>query len=111
MRAQAEAVADEIARLLIDGATIRDRDTGVRRPIGPGDIGVLFRTRESHSLFEAALAKRGVPYYVYKGLGLLRRRRGQGRARARRLSCRSGIEPARRRVAAIAHRPHFGRRR
>jgi ATP-dependent helicase/nuclease subunit A len=67
--AQAEAVADEIARLLIDGATIRDRDTGVPRPIGPGDIGVLFRTRESHRLFEAALAKRGVPYYVYKGLG------------------------------------------
>ena len=68
-RAQAEAVADEIARLLIDQVTIRDRDSGLRRPIGPGDIGVLFRTRESHSLFEAALAKRGVPYYVYKGLG------------------------------------------
>ena len=67
--AQAEAVAEEIARLLIEGATVRDRDTGVRRPIGPGDIGVLFRTRESHSLFEAALARRGVPYYVYKGLG------------------------------------------
>jgi ATP-dependent helicase/nuclease subunit A len=55
--------------MLNDGVTIRDRDTGVRRPIGPGDIGVLFRTRESHSLFEAALAKRRVPYYVYKGLG------------------------------------------
>ena len=67
--AQAEAVAEEIARLLIEGATIRDRDTGVRRPIGPGDIGILFRTRESHSVFEAALARRGVPYYVYKGLG------------------------------------------
>jgi ATP-dependent helicase/nuclease subunit A len=67
--AQAESVADEIARLLIDGATIRDRETGVRRPIGPGDIGVLFRTRESHRVFEAALARRGVPYYVYKGLG------------------------------------------
>jgi len=67
--AQAEAVADEIARLLVDGAMVRDRDTGVRRAIGPGDIGVLFRTRESHSLFEAALARRGVPYYVYKGLG------------------------------------------
>jgi ATP-dependent helicase/nuclease subunit A len=66
---QAEAVADEIARLLIEGATIRDRETGVRRPIGPGDIGILFRTRESHRLFEAALASRGVPYYVYKGLG------------------------------------------
>ncbi len=68
-REQAEAVGDEIARLLIDQVTIRDRDSGLRRPIGPGDIGVLFRTRESHSLFEAALAKRGVPYYVYKGLG------------------------------------------
>jgi len=67
--AQAETVADEIARLLIDKTTVRDRETGVRRPIGPGDIGVLFRTRESHSVFEAALAKRGVPYYVYKGLG------------------------------------------
>ena len=30
----------------------------VRDEIGPGDIGVLFRTRESHSVFEAALAKR-----------------------------------------------------
>jgi len=66
---QAEAVAEEIARLLVEGATVRDRETGVRRAIGPGDIGVLFRTRESHSLFEAALARRGVPYYVYKGLG------------------------------------------
>ena len=68
-RAQAEAVAGEISRLLQERATIRDRHTGVRRPIGPGDIGVLFRTRESHALFEAALATRNVPYYVYKGLG------------------------------------------
>ena len=67
--AQAELVAGEIARLLNEGVTVRDRDTGVRRPIGPGDIGVLFRTRESHSLFESALARRGVAYYVYKGLG------------------------------------------
>ncbi len=66
---QAEIVADEIAKLLIDGTTIRDRHTGVRRAIAPGDIGVLFRTREGHKLFEAALARRGVPFYVYKGLG------------------------------------------
>ena len=68
-QAQAETVAEEIARLLNTGATVRDRHTGLRRPIGPGDIGVLFRTRESHTLFEAALFKRRVPYYVYKGLG------------------------------------------
>ena len=67
--AQAEAVADEIARLLLEGATVRDRQTGVPRPIGPGDIGLLFRTREGHTLFESALARRGVPFYVYKGLG------------------------------------------
>lgn len=66
---QAEAAADEIARLLIDGAIVRDRQSGVRRPITPGDIGILFRTRESHALFETALASRGIPYYVYKGLG------------------------------------------
>ncbi|HYE85225.1 MAG TPA: UvrD-helicase domain-containing protein [Vicinamibacterales bacterium] len=66
---QAEITAAEIARLLDAGEMVRDRDTGVRRRIAPGDIGVLFRTRESHTLFEAALARRNVAYYVYKGLG------------------------------------------
>ncbi|MEZ5287783.1 MAG: UvrD-helicase domain-containing protein [Vicinamibacterales bacterium] len=66
---QADRVADEIARLLVSGALVRDRDTGVRRPLAPGDVAVLFRTREGHRLVEQALASRGVPYYVYKGLG------------------------------------------
>ncbi len=66
---QAERVADEIARVLIAGATVRDRDTGVRRSARPGDVAILFRTREGHRLFEDALARRRVPYYVYKGLG------------------------------------------
>jgi ATP-dependent exoDNAse (exonuclease V) beta subunit len=66
---QAETVADEIAQLLATGATVRDRDTGARRAIRPGDIAVLFRTRDGHVLFETALARRRVPYYVYKGLG------------------------------------------
>jgi ATP-dependent helicase/nuclease subunit A len=66
---QAESVADEIARLLIGGAVVRDRETGVRRAVRPGDIAILFRTREGHRLFEDALARRRVPYYVYKGLG------------------------------------------
>ena len=66
---QAESVAEEIARLLISGATVRDRETGVRRALRPGDIAILFRTRDGHRLFEDALARRRVPYYVYKGLG------------------------------------------
>jgi ATP-dependent helicase/nuclease subunit A len=67
--AQAEAVANEIARLLLSGAAVRDRETGVRRAVRPGDIGILFRTREAHRAFEDALGRRRVPYYVYKGLG------------------------------------------
>jgi ATP-dependent helicase/nuclease subunit A len=68
-QAQAEAVAEEIARLLGEGVTVRDRETGIRRAVRPGDIGILFRTRESHRVFEDALARRRVPFYVYKGLG------------------------------------------
>lgn len=66
---QAEALADEIARLLNDGVTVRDRATGLHRPIAPGDVAVLFRTRDGHRLLEQALAARAVPFYVYKGLG------------------------------------------
>ncbi|MES1255682.1 MAG: 3'-5' exonuclease, partial [Acidobacteriota bacterium] len=66
--ATASAVAEEIVRLLASG-TIRDRQTGLRRPAKPADVGILFRSRESHREFESALERRGVPTYVYKGLG------------------------------------------
>jgi ATP-dependent helicase/nuclease subunit A len=64
----AEAVADEIVRLL-SGATVRDRTTGLARTAGAADIAILFRSRDSHRDFEAALDRRGVSTYVYKGLG------------------------------------------
>jgi ATP-dependent helicase/nuclease subunit A len=64
----AAATADEVARILRE-ETVRDKETGVRREARPGDIGVLFRSRASHREFEAALEARGVPTYVYKGLG------------------------------------------
>ena len=65
----AETTAAEIARLVVEGALVRDRTTGVRRAVRPGDIAILFRTRESHREFEEALERRGLPSYVYKGLG------------------------------------------
>jgi ATP-dependent helicase/nuclease subunit A len=68
-RSQAAMVADEIARVLSAGTLVRDRMTGVPRPVGPGDIAILFRSREGHRLIEDALSARGVPFYVYKGLG------------------------------------------
>ena len=64
----AATVAAEIVRLL-DTATVRDRGTGVARRAEPGDIAILFRSREAHREFERALEARGVPAYVYKGLG------------------------------------------
>ncbi len=68
VRTTADRVADEIVRLL-SGATVRDRATGVARDARPADIAILFRSRDSHRDFEAALDRRGVPTYVYKGLG------------------------------------------
>ena len=65
----AEITAAEIARLLTAAVEIRDRDTGLPRPISPGDIAILFRSRESHREFEAALARRRIRASVYNGLG------------------------------------------
>ena len=65
----ARAVAAEVARLIAAGEPVRDRQTGVARAITPGDVAVLFRSRDSHREFERAFARAGVPFYVYKGLG------------------------------------------
>ena len=68
VRQSAAAVAAEIARLA-RGAQVRDKQTGVRRPIRPADIAVLFRSRASHREVEEALEARRIPSYVYNGLG------------------------------------------
>jgi len=65
----ARTIAAEIARLIRDGVPVRDRETGVRRPVQPGDVAILFRTRESHREYERALEEAGIAAYVYKGLG------------------------------------------
>jgi ATP-dependent helicase/nuclease subunit A len=61
-------VAAEIERILRED-TVRDRETGVPRPARPGDIAILFRSRASHREFQHELDLRGIPAYVYKGLG------------------------------------------
>jgi ATP-dependent helicase/nuclease subunit A len=66
--ANAERVAEEIVSLL-GSATVRDRATGLARAGTPADVAILFRSRDSHREFESALEGRGVPTYVYKGLG------------------------------------------
>jgi ATP-dependent helicase/nuclease subunit A len=64
----AAAVAAEIERLLREDS-VRDTKTGVPRSARAGDIAILFRSRASHREFEQALEDRGIPTYVYKGLG------------------------------------------
>ncbi len=64
----AAAVAHEISRILRE-ETVRDRKTGVAREARPGDVAILFRSRTSHREFEHELEVRGIPTYVYKGLG------------------------------------------
>jgi ATP-dependent helicase/nuclease subunit A len=64
----AAAVAAEIERILRE-ETVRDRKTGVPRQARPGDVAILFRSRTSHREFEHELEVRGIPTYVYKGLG------------------------------------------
>jgi ATP-dependent helicase/nuclease subunit A len=68
VRNAAERVGDEVVQLL-SGTTVRDRVTGLRRDARAADVAILFRSRDSHREFEAALDRRGVPTYVYKGLG------------------------------------------
>jgi hypothetical protein len=62
------AVAAEIERILREDS-VRDKKTGVPRNARAGDIAILFRSRASHREFERALEMRGIPTYVYKGLG------------------------------------------
>ena len=45
------------------------RRAASRGAVRPGDIGILFRSREGHQAFESALDARGIGSYVYKGLG------------------------------------------
>lgn len=65
----AQGVAGEIERLLESQETVRDPATAEVRPVRPGDIAILFRTRDSHREFEKALDARSIATYVYKGLG------------------------------------------
>ena len=64
----ADRVAGEVVKLL-DGAPVRDREDGTARRATPKDVAILFRSRETHRAFQAALEARGVPACVYKGLG------------------------------------------
>ena len=91
----ADITAAEIARLLAEQATVRDKDTGVRRAMTPADIAILFRTRESHREFEAALERRGIRLVC-----LQRASASSTRMKSRTCSRCCGTSPIRSRISA-----------
>ena len=75
-----------------------------------GDIGVLFRSRASHREFERELERRGVPAYVYKGLGFFDADETKDAMALIRLPRQPGVRPARGGVSALAFHPSIRRR-
>ena len=110
MRAQAEAVADEIARLLIDGRDgARSRHRRAAADWSRRHRRAVPHAREPQPVRGGAGAGAACRIYVYKGLGFFDADEIKDVLALRRLSRRSGIEPARRRVPAIALRAAVGR--
>ena len=107
--ATAEGVADEVVRLLASGS-VRDRQTGIHRPARAEDIGILFRSRESHREFEAALERRGVLHLCLQGTRFLRGRRNSRRRGFAAVSGRPDVRPPRRHLPSIPNRAAVRRR-
>ena len=106
---QAEAVAEEIARLLDARVTVRDRMTGARRTHRARRHRRAVPHARGPSPARTGAGEAPRPVLRLQGARLLRRRRDQGRARAARVPRRSLLEPARRRAAALAPRAGVGR--
>ena len=106
----AEAVAEEVARLVASGVTVRDRDGGAPRAIRPGDVAILFRTREAAPRVRAGVRATRAARVRLQGPGFLRRRRGQGRAGGAALPRRAILGPTGGGAPPVAAGAAVGRR-
>ena len=79
------------------------------RQARPGDIAILFRSRTSHREFEHALETRGIPTYVYKGLGFFDADEIKDVSALIRFLANPVVRPSCGGVPAIAVRPGVGR--
>jgi ATP-dependent helicase/nuclease subunit A len=67
-RREADAIASHIAALLADGRPLIYRPaTGDLRPVHPKDIALLFRSMSNVGIYEAALRRAGLDYYLVGG--------------------------------------------
>ncbi len=72
-RAEADAVAREIAELLHGGRLIWDRDDDLMRPARPGDIAILLRRFSNVHVFQQALEAHAVSAATPSGTGFFTR--------------------------------------
>ena len=72
-RVEADAVAGEVSRLLLQGASVWDSKLGKTRKVAPADIAILLRRLSNVHLFEQALENRDVSYRTMSGPGFFRR--------------------------------------
>ena len=72
---EAAAVAEEVARLLVEQPDVRDpeRREPTWVPLRPRHIAMLYRSRTAIPYMERALAERGIPYVTASGRGFFER--------------------------------------
>jgi ATP-dependent helicase/nuclease subunit A len=63
---EADAIARHVVRMAADGEP-RVRDTAGLRPVRPGDVVILFRSMSHVALYESALRRYGLDYYLVGG--------------------------------------------
>jgi ATP-dependent helicase/nuclease subunit A len=73
-RTEARAIASIIRQMIDQGMTVHDRLNGALRPVRPGDIAVLTRTRRPLEVFGEALGAAGIATAIIGGGDLLQTR-------------------------------------
>ncbi|MDR3634509.1 MAG: UvrD-helicase domain-containing protein, partial [Isosphaeraceae bacterium] len=66
-RTESRWLARHLRRRIAEGRLVRDRETGVLRPLRPGDIALLFRAMTDVAPYETALRDEGLDYYTVGG--------------------------------------------
>jgi len=71
--AEAELIAKVVRRLLDARPLVYDHDQDAYRPLGPGDIAILFRAAGDVRIYEEELDRLNIPYYNAAGRGFYTR--------------------------------------
>ncbi len=64
---EADAIARRVAGMVGGERLVADHAAGTLRPVRPGDVVLLFRSMSNVALYEAALRRHGLDYYLVGG--------------------------------------------